>query len=223
MRKTNYLDRIPLSLTQSFKEEVANAVTHGLGFLGSIAALTILLVMAVKYGDTNRVVAFAVYGSSMVLLYTFSTLYHAFKNIKAKKVLRICDHVSIYLLIAGSYTPITMLVMDAGGTVLLSVAWAFAALGIMYEIFFLGRSKTVCVSLYLTMGWIAVFAIKPIMVNMEASAIVWLLVGGLSYSLGVIFYVVRRIPFNHAIWHCFVLFGSISHFICVYKVGFSSY
>ncbi|MCF8054896.1 MAG: hemolysin III family protein, partial [Deltaproteobacteria bacterium] len=135
-------------------------------------------------------------------------------------ILRILDHVSMYLLIAGSYTPMTMLVLDSfWGTILLVLAWSMAVLGIVYEVFFLGRNKALGVSLYLLMGWVAVFAIKPIYEAVNFDVLLWLFLGGASYSIGVIFYMWKKMPFGHAVWHLFVLFGSASHFICFYKIG----
>jgi len=218
-----YANKGSAARVQTFWEEMANGITHGIGALASLFALIFLLFMAFKSGEISVIIAFGIYGVSILLLYTFSSLYHFVTNKRIKHIFRVCDHISIYLLIAGSYTPITILALgDFWGKLMFLVVWSMAGLGIIYEIFFLGRNKLFSVILYLIMGWVAVVAAKPLWEFLDFSILFWLIVGGLTYSLGVIFYLLKRMPFSHALWHCFVLLGSVAHFICFYKVGFSS-
>ncbi len=200
----------------SFREEVANSVTHGLGALLSVAGLVALVVMAVRAGDTWMVVSFSIYGSTLIAMYLASTFYHAIPAIKAKRILKVIDHSTIYLLIAGTYTVFTLgPLRGPWGWSMFGVVWGLAAAGIVFKIFFTGRFKALSITVYLLMGWICVVAIPPLVKALPASGLAWLVAGGLAYSLGVIFYGVKRIPFNHAIWHLFVLAGSVFHFLAV--------
>ncbi len=199
---------------QSLGEEIANSITHGIGAALATAALTILLVFAALKGDAWRVVSFAIYGTSLVLMYTSSTLYHAFTHKKAKRYFRIMDHSSIFLLIAGTYTPITLLALrDTGwGWTIFGLIWGMAILGILFKFMFYGKLEKLSVVFYIAMGWLAVIAIKPMLVNLPTGLLIWIAVGGLSYTLGIIFYAWTKLPYSHSIWHLFVLGGSISHF-----------
>ena len=200
----------------SFREEVANSVTHGLGALMSIAGLVVLVVMAVRAGDTWQVVSFSIYGGTLIAMYLASTLYHAIPSIKVKRVLKVIDHSAIYLLIAGTYTVFTLgPLRGPWGWSIFGVVWGLALAGIVFKIFFTGRFKALSITVYLLMGWICVVAIPPLVKALPASGLAWLVAGGLAYSLGVIFYGVKRIPFNHAIWHLFVLAGSVFHYLAV--------
>ncbi|MBN1192887.1 MAG: hemolysin III family protein [Coriobacteriia bacterium] len=200
----------------SLGEEIANAITHGVGALLSVVALTLLVVVAALWGDAWHLASAIVYGLTMFLLYMASTLYHAITHPTARRVFKIIDHAGIYLLIAGTYTPFTLVtIREDGGWWLFAVVWSLAAAGIAFEAFWVDRPKWVSAIVYLGMGWLAVFAIKPIAANLERVG-VWLLVGGgLAYTLGTIFYVLKRVKFMHAVWHLWVLAGSALHFVAV--------
>jgi hemolysin III len=199
---------------QSLREEIANSITHGIGAALATAALTILVVFAALKGDAWRIVSFAIYGTSLVLMYTSSTLYHAFTHKKAKRYFRIMDHSSIFLLIAGTYTPITLLALrDSGwGWTIFGLIWGMAILGILFKFLFYGKLEKFSVAFYVLMGWLAIVAIKPMLANLPTGLLIWIAVGGLSYTLGIIFYAWNKLPYSHSIWHLFVLGGSISHF-----------
>jgi hemolysin III len=198
-------------------EEVMNAVTHGIGTLLAVAGLVLLTVLAYLHGDIWHIVSFSIYGTTLVLLYLASTLYHSFTNEKIKRIFKILDHSAIYLLIAGTYTPFTLVPLHGVlGWTVFGVVWGLAVIGIVLKVFFAGRFNIVSTLCYLGMGWFIIFAIKPLIATVPALGMTWLLVGGLFYTLGSIFYLWKRIPFNHAIWHLFVLAGSISHFIAVF-------
>jgi hemolysin III len=198
-------------------EEVMNAVTHGIGTLLAVAGLVLLTVLAYLHGDIWHIVSFSIYGTTLVLLYLASTLYHSFTNERIKRIFKILDHSAIYLLIAGTYTPFTLVPLHGVlGWTVFGVVWGLAVIGIVLKVFFAGRFNIVSTLCYLGMGWFIIFAIKPLIATVPALGMTWLLVGGLFYTLGSIFYLWKRIPFNHAIWHLFVLAGSISHFIAVF-------
>ena len=198
----------------SFKEELFNSITHGVGALFSIAALVVLVAFASIKGDVWKIVSFSIYGATLFLLYLFSTLYHSICLEKAKRVLRIFDHASIFLLIAGSYTPIALVaIRGTWGWSILAVVWSLALLGIILNIISIERTKKISTVLYVLMGWMLVVAIKPMLQMVPHGLFVWLLIGGIIYTLGVIFYLCRKIPFNHGIWHLFVLGGSVTHYL----------
>lgn len=197
-------------------EEIANSVTHGVGALLSVIGATVLIVLAALTGDPVRIVASIIYGVSMVLEYTASTLYHALPQPKAKHVFKILDHSGIYLLIAGTYTPFLLITLEgAGGWWMAAGIWALALIGIVVEGFWAYRPKWLSASVYLLMGWLAIFAIKPMVANLPPGG-VWLLVlGGVAYTLGVPFYVFKRVPYFHMVWHLWVIAGSALHFFAV--------
>jgi len=198
-------------------EEVMNAVTHGIGTLLAVAGLVLLTVLAYLHGDIWHIVSFSIYGTTLVLLYLASTLYHSFTNEEVKRVFKILDHSAIYLLIAGTYTPFTLVPLHGVlGWTVFGVVWGLAIIGIVLKVFFAGRFKFVSTMCYLGMGWFIVVAIKPLLATVPALGMSWLFVGGLFYTLGSVFYLWKRIPYNHAIWHLFVLAGSVSHFIAVF-------
>lgn len=200
----------------TLKEEIANAVSHGIGALLSIVALVMLIVNSVKYGDVWHVVSFSIFGSTLVLLYAFSTLLHSFQRGIVKNVFEILDHAAIYLLIAGTYTPFLLVtIRGALGWTIFGIVWGFAIVGIVLKIFFVKRFIILSTVCYIIMGWLIVIAIKPLYLNLPFNGIAWLVVGGLLYTFGTIFYVWRRVPYHHAIWHMFVLAGSAAHFIAV--------
>jgi hemolysin III len=198
---------------QSLGEEIANSVTHGIGAALSVAALVILVVFASLYGDAWRVVSFSVYGATLFLLYLASTLYHSFTNPRVKHFFHILDHSSIYLLIAGTYTPVTLVSMRGPwGWTLFGLIWFMAIAGIVTKIFLIGKLRIISVLFYIAMGWLILIAFKPMLRMVPKGLIVWLLIGGLCYTFGVVFYAFKKIAYFHFIWHLFVLGGSISHF-----------
>ena len=200
----------------SFRSELANVVTHGAGFLASVAALVILIIHASIYGGAREVTACALYGASLVILYLSSTVYHSSRAPEARRIARIIDHVAIYLLIAGTYTPFALITLrGAWGWSLFGVAWGLALLGVVYEIFFCGRFKLFSILVYLGMGWMVLVAIKPLVGNLPVAGVIWLALGGLAYSCGTIFYAWKSLPHHHAIWHLFVLGGSACHFVAI--------
>ena len=201
----------------SVLEEVLNASTHGVGVLLGIVGLILMMMKAMRMDDTTIMVGAAIYGSSIILLFAASTLYHAIPHVATKRVLRIIDHSAIYLLIAGSYTPYTLFVIgDRLGAIIMAVVWSLAVAGIIFKVFFVGRFQMVSLLTYLGMGWLGLLAAFQIANNLPPTGIALLVGGGLAYSLGTIFFKVKAIPFNHAIWHLFVLAGCILHFLSVY-------
>ncbi|MFO8144798.1 MAG: hemolysin III family protein [Candidatus Syntrophosphaera sp.] len=211
--KPRWLERVPLSAKQSPGEEIANSITHGMGIGLSIAALVILVVFAARQGDIWKVVSFSIYGTTLIILYLSSTLYHAFPQPNVKRFFRILDHCSIFLLIAGTYTPVTIGVMrGVWGWTMFGIIWALAIAGINLKIFALGKLKKLSVIIYILMGWMVVIAINPLLEQMTPVFMTWLAIGGACYTLGVIFYAFKKMPYHHAIWHLFVLGGSICHF-----------
>ena len=194
-------------------EEIANSVTHGIGAGLSVAALVILVVFGARQGDAWRVVSFSIYGSALIALYLASTLYHAFRNPKIKRWMKLLDHSSIYLLIAGTYTPIMLTVMRGGwGWTLFGIIWGLALAGIVFKLRFIGRFKKLSLAIYVAMGWLIVIAVKPMLALVPGGMLMFMLIGGLCYTLGVIFYIWKSLPYHHAVWHLFVLGGSITHF-----------
>lgn len=205
-----------LTHTYSRKEEVANAVTHGIGAALSIAALVILIVFAVLKGTPWHVVSFTIYGVSMLLLYTSSTLVHGFRDGKAKDLFEIFDHSAIYLFIAGTYTPLMLIVVKGVlGWSIFGIVWGIAILGCAFKAYFVKRFLFMSTIFYILMGWLIVIAWEPLTTNMASGGIILLAIGGLMYTLGTIFYVWRGFPFHHAVWHLFVLAGSILHFFMI--------
>lgn len=200
----------------SLGEEIANSITHGVGIGLSVAALTLLIVYGLRSGDSWKLASAIVYGITLVLEYTASTLYHSFPQPQVKHVFKILDHAGIYLLIAGTYTPFLLVtIRGAGGWWWFIVVWALAITGIATEAFWAYRPRWLSAAVYLGMGWLVVLAIKPIIAHLEPAGL-WLLVaGGLAYTLGTIFYVLKKVPYFHAVWHLFVLGGSICHFLAV--------
>ncbi len=197
-------------------EEVASSVIHGIGILLSIGGLAVLVAFAALYGDARAIVASAVFGTTLVLLYTASTLYHAIPGEMAKRVLRTFDHIAIFLLIAGTYTPFTLLALPgAWSWGLFGAIWSLAIAGSALELGVLKKYRKAAVLLYVAMGWIGVVAIGPLRTHLETGGLVLLFAGGIAYTAGVPFYMARRLPYHHAIWHFFVLAGSILHYLAV--------
>jgi hemolysin III len=195
-------------------EEIFHGITHGIGAGLAVAGLVVLVVLAVQRGDAWRIVSFSIYGGSLILLYLASTLYHSFRDERLKRLFRHFDHLSIFLLIAGTYTPLTLISLrGAWGWTLFGLIWGVALGGIVYDILFLGRYKWITVTIYLGMGWLAVVAIKPMLTMVPRGLLWWLLAGGLFYTGGVLFYVRKKMRYHHMLWHFFVLFGSACHFL----------
>ncbi|WP_051569144.1 PAQR family membrane homeostasis protein TrhA [Alkaliphilus transvaalensis] len=205
----------------SIKEEIANGITHGIGILFSIVTLTVLLVLAIQQRSAVSIIAFSIYGLCSIALYSASTLYHSFQKEKIKKVLRVFDHSAIFLFIAGTYTPVSLIAMRGYWRIGILVAvWSIAIAGILYKILTFksfDKHKFVSLSLYILMGWIAIVAVRPILQIMPFGFFGWLLAGGLVYTFGTIFYAIKKIPYNHAIWHGFVLMGSVFHFVGIVR------
>jgi len=211
--KSSFLEKVPLSAKQSLGEEIANSVTHGTGVGLSIAALVILVVFAAQMGDAWKVVGFSIYGAMLITMYISSTLYHAFHQPLLKRFFRILDHSSICLLIAGTYTPVTIGVMRGGwGWTLFGLIWGLTLIVINLQIFAMHKLKWAGTVIYALMGCLIIIAIKPLMNKAPASFLTWMLIGGASYLLGIIFYAWKKLPYHHPIWHLFVLGGSICHF-----------
>jgi hemolysin III len=202
--------------TYTQEEEIANCLTHGLGLLLSIAGLVVLVTFAALRSDAWAVTSGAIFGVSLVGLYASSTLYHSLRATRPKHVARVVDHVAIFYLIAGTYTPF-MLVNLRGpwGWSLFGVVWALAIGGTVLKLFFTGRFRVLSTLIYLFMGWIVMVAIRPLVVALPRGSLIMLFAGGLAYSLGTVFYLWKRLPYHHAVWHLFVLAGSICHFFAV--------
>ena len=201
---------------QSVGEEIANAVTHGLGLLLAIAGLILLVVRMSVQNDLIGLASVAIYGTTLVTLYLASTLYHSVKAPEIKRLMRVFDHTAIYLLIAGTYTPLTLIVLrDSWGWALFAAVWTLAIVGVTYKLFAFGRFQRLSLALYLGMGWLAILAISPLMKALDPAGIALIGAGGLAYTLGVVFYVLQRRRYFHAIWHLFVMGGSILHYLAV--------
>jgi len=200
----------------SSNEERAHAITHGVGVLIGIAVLSLLVVFSSLRKSAWEVVSCAVYGTTFILLFLGSTLYHAVQNPRAKRILKIIDHSAIYLLIAGTYTPYALAPLRGGlGWTIFGAIWGSALLGIAFKVFFTGRFKAVSLISYLFMGWFCVVAVKPLFRELNTAGFVFLAVGGLCYTVGAIFYVWKALPWSHTIWHLFVLAASVCHFFSI--------
>lgn len=199
--------------------EVANAATHGIGVGLSITALVLLVVYACIYGNAWHVVSFSIYGSTLIILYLASTLYHSIQNQRAKHIFKIIDHSAIYLLIAGTYTPFTLVTLrESRGWVLFGIIWGLALAGIFFKSFFVNRFVVLSTVMYIAMGWLIIVSIRDLLLNLSPGGIIFLLAGGLSYTFGVIFYAQKQRLLCHAVWHLFVLGGSICHFFAVMHI-----
>ena len=198
-------------------EEKININSHAIGFILSIVALVLLVAHASMHGDVWHIVSFSIFGTSLILLYAASTFYHSAKKPELRKRLKIIDHASIYVLVAGTYTPFTLVTLKGKlGWLIFGISWGLALSGIILKLFFTGKYNLISTSMYVFMGWVIVFAIKPLINNLPPEGFLWLLAGGISYTLGAILYSIKKIKFNHAIFHMFVLTGSFCHFISVY-------
>jgi len=197
-------------------EELFNSITHGIGALVSLAGLVLLIVFSCMYGDSRHIISCTVFGCTLVMLYTASTLYHSFRKPRLKHLFKILDHSCIYMLIAGTYTPFLLVTLKGMlGWSLFAVIWSLTVIGVLFKIFFVHRFKIISTVAYILMGWIVIFAVKPLFQALPGEGLVLLVCGGLAYTLGTIFYSWKKLPFNHAIWHLFVLGGSACHFFTV--------
>ncbi|OIU71317.1 PAQR family membrane homeostasis protein TrhA [Rossellomorea aquimaris] len=200
----------------NWKEELANAITHGIGFILSIPALVMLIIISIDRGSPWHIVSFSIFGASMILLYLFSTLLHSFKPSKAKNLFAVLDHSAIYILIAGTYTPFMLVsVRGALGWTLFGIVWGLAVAGVVFKCYFVDRYQVVSTLFYLVMGWLVIIAVKPLYFSLSGAGFSLLLAGGILYSVGAIFYVWNKLPYNHAIWHLFVLAGSGCMYFCI--------
>jgi hemolysin III len=197
-------------------EEIANSVTHGIGLVLAVVGMGVLTVFASRYGNAWHLVSCIIFATTLILQYTFSTLYHSIQRTDVKSIMRILDHSAIFLLIAGTYTPF-MLVNLRGpwGWTLFGIVWTLAIFGVLFQVSLLRRWQGVSLSLYIGMGWVVVIAVKPMLNAIAPGGLILLLLGGLAYTSGVVFYLWKRLLYNHAIWHGFVLAGSILHFFAV--------
>ena len=213
------INPIPAALTDSYSpaEDLANSLSHGIGAVLSLAGTITLLLLALPEADIWKLVSFSIFGASLTLLYLSSTLYHGFRNPTLKRIFKMLDHCAIYLLIAGTYTPFLLVNLRTGsGWLVFAVIWGLALAGIVLKLALGHRLKALRVMIYLLMGWLSLLVASPLAATLPAKALQLLVAGGVVYTLGVVFYLAKRIPFNHAIWHLFVLGGSTCHFLSVY-------
>lgn len=199
-------------------EEIVNAITHGIGAVLALAGLVVLAVGACTQGSVWHIVSFSIYGTSLVLLYLASTLYHSFTNERVKHIFKIFDHSAIYLLIAGTYTPFAFVPLHGTlGWIIFGVVWTLAIVGIVFKVFFVKRFNRLSTLCYVLMGWFAVVMIKPLIMTLPAAGLYWLIAGGVLYTVGAIFYLAHKMPYNHAVWHFFVIAGSAAHFNSIFS------
>lgn len=198
------------------REEFLNAFTHGAGAVAAVAGGAVLITLAVLFGNRVQVVSAMVFVATLIALYSISTLYHAVRHEPLKTRLKVLDHCAIFLLIAGTYTPFTLVALKGGwGWTLFALIWALAALGVVFKLFFTGRFRRMSTVLYVGMGWLGIVAIGPLVDALSMWTLGWLLAGGVAYTAGTLFYHNERVPYAHAIWHLFVLAGSVLHFVAV--------
>ncbi len=204
-------------------EEKTNIISHAIGFVLSVVALILMVVRASQYGDVLDIVSVSIFGASLIALYAASTIYHSTKDLARRSRLRVIDHATIYVLIAGTYTPFTLVVLNGSiGWIIFAASWAMAVTGIILKLFFTGKFNVLSTLMYVFMGWIIVFAISPLIENLSTQGLFWLFAGGVAYTTGAILYAIKKIKFNHAIFHMFVLLGSFCHFVSVYSYVLAS-
>ncbi|MBI4975888.1 MAG: hemolysin III family protein [Spirochaetes bacterium] len=198
---------------QTNPEEIVSAVTHGIGAAFSIVGLVLLVSIAAKKGDAWRITSFSIYGATLILLYMMSMLFHAISG-PAKRFFQFMDGAAVYLLIAGTYTPVALIFLrGVWGWSMLGIIWGLAIIGILLKIFSVGKFNVVTTIVYVIMGWLIVIAVKPLMSAAPRELLVWIVVGGTCYTMGVVFYLLKKMPFHHPVWHLFVLGGSVCHFL----------
>lgn len=206
-----------LNKTYSNAEERLNIWSHGLGLIASIIAFPFLIIKAITYSSFWDIASFIIYGLSLIILYAASTFYHASKNPKKRRKLNIFDHAAIYVLIAGSYTPFCLVALASElGWYMFIAVWVFALTGIIFKLFFTGKFNKISTAMYLLMGWQVLFFIKPLINSLTSFSLNLLFAGGVFYTVGAILYSIKKMPYNHAIFHVFVLLGSVSHFLALY-------
>ena len=199
------------------KEEKLNVISHAIGLVLSVIALVLLVVYASKEGSAWHIVSFSIFGASLIVLYAASTFYHYSRTPKLRHRLNVFDHAAIYVLIAGTYTPFTLVVLKGWvGWTIFGVSWGLALTGIILKLFFTGRYDRISTIAYVLMGWLIIFAIKPLVSNLPFEGLIWLLSGGIFYTVGALLYSIKKLNYNHAIFHIFVLLGSFSHFMAVF-------
>ena len=202
-----------------FGEELANFISHAAGSVLALAAMIILIIRAVHLGSLMHIVSFTIFGVSLVLMYTTSSIFHGLKWNKSKEVFEILDHSVIYILIAGTYTPFLLTVVGGrDGIILLIIEWCICIFGIVFKSFFVQRFVLFSTSLYILMGWLAVFVWNPFVQNISSLSLFFIILGGLFYTIGTVFYMWRLFRYHHLVWHIFVIFGSIAHFVAVYFI-----
>jgi len=200
-------------------EEKLNVISHGFGLVLSIIAFPFLVIKSLNFEGFWKPTSFIIYGLSLIILYAASTFYHAAKKPKRRRQLNIFDHAAIYVLIAGSYSPFCLVALNSSlGWYMFIFVWLFALIGIVLKLFFTGRFDKLSTAMYLLMGWQVLFFIKPLMKNLSTEGLQFLIAGGIFYSVGAVLYSIKRMPYNHAIFHVFVLLGSLSHFMALYHL-----
>jgi hemolysin III len=198
-------------------EEKININSHVISFILSLFASVLLVTRAILHGNVWHIVSFGIFGASLIILYIASTCYHSTKKPELRYRLRIIDHASIYVLIAGTYTPFTLVTLNGPtGWVIFSITWGLALTGIILKLFFTGKYKLISTLMYVMMGWVIIFAIKPLINNLALEGLLWVVAGGMAYTIGAILYSIKKIKFNHAIFHMFVFIGSACHFMAVF-------
>ena len=203
---------------QSMGEEIANSVSHGIGLLGALVVTPILIMVARQHGDPRVIVAASVFGATMILMYLVSTLYHALPESRAKEIFNLLDHCAIYVLIAGTYTPFTLVVLgDGWGWLMFGIIWILAITGIVFKAVGRRRHPILSPIIYVGMGWLVIIVIKPLCYLLPPWGVLWLAAGGIAYTLGLVFYAATGLRYNHLVWHLFVLTGTTCHFIAVLK------
>jgi hemolysin III len=198
-------------------EEKINITSHAIGLAISIIALVLLVTHSARHGDIWHVVSFSIFGASLIILFAASTIYHSVKKPELRGRLRVVDHASIYVLIAGTYTPFTLVTLNGSiGWTIFGISWGLAFIGIILKLFFTGKYGLISTLMYVFMGWIIIFAIKPLIDNYPSDGLLWLVLGGMAYTMGAVLYSIKKVKFNHAIFHILVLIGSGCHFVAVY-------
>ena len=210
------MDKKHLTYYNSIEEKL-NVITHGIGLILSIVALVLLILHANEMGTSRHIVSFTIFGTSLILLYSASTFYHYSQKPRIRRKLNILDHASIYVLIAGTYTPFTLVTLKGPlGWTIFGITWGIALVGVLLKLFYTGKYDKISTIAYVAMGWIIIFAVKPLIANLPLNGLYWLLAGGIFYTIGAILYSIKKVKYNHAIFHVFVLLGSFSHFMAVY-------
>lgn len=208
----------PSHLTWYRRAEIANVWTHAFAFVLGLGAYHLLMQKALAIHDREIIFACRVYGCSVLLTFFASSIYHALTQPRMKEIFHLLDHLLIYLMIAGTYTPFTLILLKGDwGTALFGVIWSLALFGIIFKAFTIGRDRILSTVLYVLMGWMALIAIVPIMENLPFAGLMWLIGGGVIYTVGVLFYALESVPFAHSVWHVMVILGAACHFVCIYN------